>query len=74
MTLFSLIAVLVLVFGPYFPSTNRYLRKEHVTHLTIGSTEDLVANKMVKQLFHPLDDCEKDQKLYDIFGGESDYQ
>ncbi len=47
----------------------RYLRKERLTHLNIGGVGDLSANKMVTQLFYALDDCEKDQKLYDIFAG-----
>lgn len=45
----------------------RYLRKgAEIVHVTIGSMEELVANKSVSQEFFELDDSEKDEKLWRI--------
>jgi ATP-dependent RNA helicase DDX5/DBP2 len=41
----------------------KYLRTGEVVHLTVGSTEDLVANKSVSQQFHELDDSQKDEQV-----------
>jgi len=37
-----------------------------MVNITVGSTEELAANKAINQLFHALDDSEKDQKLWKL--------
>jgi superfamily II DNA/RNA helicase len=45
----------------------KYLKKgEELTRVTIGSTEELVANTAISQQFYELDDSEKDAALWKI--------
>jgi superfamily II DNA/RNA helicase len=44
---------------------NKYLKKEWV-NVNVGETEELAANKAVSQEFYPLDDDEKENKLWRI--------
>ena len=52
----------------------KYLKKqgEGLVRVTIGSTEDLAANKAIKQEFYELDDSEKDAQLWKILGALPD--
>mmetsp|Transcript_13383 Transcript_13383/g.25578 ORF Transcript_13383/g.25578 Transcript_13383/m.25578 type:complete len:496 (-) Transcript_13383:134-1621(-) len=48
---------------------NNYLTAggaESLVNITVGSTEDLVANTAINQKFHALDDSEKDAKLWQL--------
>ncbi|KAK3251768.1 hypothetical protein CYMTET_38900 [Cymbomonas tetramitiformis] len=49
----------------------KYL-KDAVMHINIGSTEELAANTAVSQVFHKLNDGEKDEQLYKVIEAMAD--
>jgi len=58
-----------LFFSATWPKTvkklaTKYLREEATTHVNVGETEELSANKAVTQEFFKLDDDEKENKLW----------